>query len=67
MVCSIRCMDWVEKGSPSDDVTATKYAPGEGGAMKPVMSRPLCPYPEVAKYKGSGDSNDAASFQCARP
>lgn len=27
-------------------------------------SRPLCPYPEVAKYKGTGDTNSAASFSC---
>jgi hypothetical protein len=59
--------DWVEKGSPAEDVFATKYAPGEGGAMKPVMTRPLCAYPRVARYKGSGDTNDAASFTCAQP
>jgi feruloyl esterase len=59
--------DWVEKGSPAEDVFATKYAPGEGGAMKPVMTRPLCAYPKVAKYKGTGDTNDAASFTCAEP
>ena len=28
------------------------------------MTRPLCPYPQVAKYKGSGDTNDAANFVC---
>jgi hypothetical protein len=28
------------------------------------MSRPLCPYPELPRYVGSGDSNDAASFEC---
>jgi hypothetical protein len=59
--------DWVEKGSPGAEVFATKYAPGEGGAMKPVMTRPLCAYPLVVKYKGSGDTNDAASFTCAAP
>ena len=59
--------DWVEKGSPAEEVFATKYAPGEGGAMKPVMTRPLCAYPSVPKYKGSGDTNDAASFTCAAP
>lgn len=59
--------DWVERGAPAEDVVATKYAPGEGGAMKAVMTRPLCAYPAVAKSKGSGDSNDAASFVCAKP
>jgi feruloyl esterase len=59
--------EWVEKGSPIDDVVATKYAPGEAGARKAVMTRPLCAYPKVPKYKGSGDTNDAASFACAAP
>ena len=59
--------DWVEKGSPADDVVATKYAAGADGSMKAVMTRPLCAYPAVAKYKGSGDSNDAANFTCEKP
>jgi hypothetical protein len=29
------------------------------------MTRPLCAYPQSAKYKGSGDPNDAANFMCA--
>jgi feruloyl esterase len=29
-------------------------------------TRPLCPYPQVAKYKGSGSSNDAANFVCEK-
>ena len=60
-------VDWVEKGSPDDNVTATKYGPGENGAPKVVMTRPLCPYPKVVKYSGSGDTNDEASFTCAAP
>jgi len=28
------------------------------------MTRPLCPYPQVATYKGSGSTNDAANFVC---
>lgn len=58
---------WVEKGSPAEGVVATKYATGENGARKTVMTRPLCAYPTVAKYKGSGDSSDAANFVCAKP
>ena len=58
--------DWVEKGSPSAEVVATKYE-GEGSARKTVLTRPLCAYPKVAKYNGSGDTNDAASFKCAEP
>jgi len=30
------------------------------------MTRPLCPYPEAAKYKGSGDSNQAENFTCRK-
>jgi feruloyl esterase len=29
------------------------------------MTRPLCPYPQVARYKGTGSTNDAANFSCA--
>jgi feruloyl esterase len=58
--------DWVEKGSPDDGVIASKYAPGADGSMKIVMTRPLCAYPSVAQYKGSGDPNDAANFVCAK-
>jgi feruloyl esterase len=55
-------MAWVEKGVAPDSVIATKAVQG-----KVEMARPLCKYPEVAKYKGSGDSNEAASFACVKP
>ena len=54
---------WVEKGIAPNEIIATKYA--EGAPAKSVkMTRPLCPYPQIAKYKGSGDSNDAGNFVC---
>jgi feruloyl esterase len=56
---------WVEKGAPPSTVIATKQA-GEGAAAV-KMTRPLCAYPQVAKYKGSGDTNDAANFVCGAP
>ncbi|MGC2300636.1 MAG: tannase/feruloyl esterase family alpha/beta hydrolase [Acidobacteriaceae bacterium] len=59
--------DWVEKDAPPPEIVATKYASQEGGARKAVMTRPLCPWPQVAKYNGSGDPNDSASFACAVP
>jgi feruloyl esterase len=31
------------------------------------MTRPLCPYPLVAQYKGVGSTNDAANFVCKAP
>ena len=60
-------VDWVEKGSPDKDIFATKYAPGPNGTPKVAMTRPLCPYPKVVTYSGSGDTNDAANFTCAMP
>jgi feruloyl esterase len=50
---------WVEHGKAPATIIATK-------ASSP-LSRPLCPYPLEAKYKGSGDTNDAANFECAAP
>src|SRR5215469_12100142 len=58
--------NWVEKGEAPGTVIASK-ADGFGPAAKVRMTRPLCAYPQVAKYKGSGDTNDAANFVCATP
>ena len=58
---------WVEEGSPLDNVVATKYAAEGGGEPKPVFTRPLCAYPQVARYNGSGATTDAANFSCASP
>ena len=41
--------------SPSPNPNAPKLAP---------ISRPLCPYPLIAKYDGSGDVNAETSFKC---
>jgi Tannase and feruloyl esterase len=52
-------VDWVEKGI-APGVLAGSHI--EKGAT--VMTRPHCAYPEVAKYKGSGDSSKAENFTC---
>jgi feruloyl esterase len=57
---------WVEKGEAPETVIASK-ADGFGPTAKVTMTRPLCAYPQVAKYKGSGDTNEAANFVCAVP
>jgi hypothetical protein len=54
---------WEEHGTKPGDIIATKY----DKAGKTVMTRPLCPYPQVAKYNGTGDPNDSASFACEAP
>lgn len=53
---------WVEKSTAPGDITATKY---NSGAVQ--MTRPLCAYPQVPKYNGTGDTNEAGSFVCASP
>jgi feruloyl esterase len=53
---------WVEKGQAPERMIATHLTAG-----KVDRSRPLCPYPLVARYKGSGSTDEAASFACARP
>lgn len=57
---------WVEQGSAPTAIVATKTAK-EDGLGQPVITRPLCPYPEFAKYTGSGDTNRAENFVCASP
>ena len=54
--------DWVEKGSAPSTLIATKYKGGP--ASEVVRTRPLCPYPQVAQYRGSGSTDDAANFTC---
>ena len=56
-------VDWREKGVAPQTVIATKY----DSDKKAVMTRPLCPYPAVAKYNGTGDTNDAVNFACSNP
>ncbi len=55
--------EWVEKGTAPGEVVATKYAEG-GEPQRVLMTRPLCPYPQIAKYSGAGDTHDSANFVC---
>lgn len=55
-------MAWSEKAQAPTDITASRLT---NGAV--TRTRPLCPYPQVAKYKGSGSTDDATSFSCAAP
>jgi hypothetical protein len=58
---------WVEKGAPPEKLIATKYSNPGRPQNRALMTRPLCAYPEVARYKGSGDITNAANFVCALP
>jgi len=50
---------WVEKGKAPEQIIASH---SKGGAVD--RTRPLCPYPQVATYKGSGSIDEAANFAC---
>ena len=52
---------WVEEGKAPEMLTATRR--DQSGAV--TRSRPLCQYPLVAKYKGTGSTDDAANFVCS--
>jgi feruloyl esterase len=65
-------VNWVEKGEAPDSVTASVRGTGNAGGVNADLpsgwsaarTRPLCAYPKVARYKGSGSIEDAASFSC---
>ncbi len=51
---------WVERGVAPDQIVATKY--DDKGAI--TRQRPVCAYPQVAVYRGSGSVDDATNFAC---
>jgi len=53
---------WVEQGQAPDQLTAAQIANG-----KVDRTRPLCAYPQVARHKGAGSTDDAANFVCKAP
>ena len=52
-------LDWVEKGKAPDVIVAKKIVQGQV-----TRSRPLCPYPQVARYTGNGSIDAAENFTC---
>jgi hypothetical protein len=55
-------IDWVEKGKAPDSMEARRVVNKEV-----VRTRPLCAYPQVARYSGQGSIDDAANFRCVAP
>jgi feruloyl esterase len=53
---------WVEAGVAPETITATKFVADTPPAVQ--MTRPLCVFPKVAKYNGSGSASIAANFTC---
>ena len=65
-------VQWVEQGQAPDFIIARARGAGNPGGRNEDLppnwaadrTRPLCPYPGVATYKGSGSIEDASSFVC---
>jgi hypothetical protein len=54
-------MAWVEEGKAPEMLRAARPAQ----RATPARTRPVCAYPLVAKYRGSGSTDDAANFSCS--
>ena len=65
--------EWATTGSPPERIIATRPAIAMGipgtppGPPREPLSRPLCPYPQYARYDGAGDPKEASSFECVTP
>jgi hypothetical protein len=57
---------WVENGTAPANLTAVRYKANRAAAGV-ERNRPICPYPQVAKYKGSGSTDEAGNFGCKLP
>jgi len=56
---------WVEKGVAPERIVAAKHKSDQDPSSAIVRTHPLCAYPLVARYQGSGSTGDAANFVCA--
>ncbi len=54
--------EWMAKGTAPAQIVASHLTDG-----KVDRTRPLCPYPQVAVYKGTGSTDEAANFSCGKP
>ena len=54
--------EWVEKSAAPERIVASHRTNGTVD-----RTRPLCVYPQVAKWNGTGSSDDAVNFSCTRP
>ncbi|KAI1176224.1 Tannase/feruloyl esterase [Nemania sp. FL0916] len=57
-------MDWVEKNATVDQVVATTWTKPTNTSSGVLKQRPLCPYPQMARWDGDGDMNNATSWSC---
>jgi hypothetical protein len=59
--------NWVERGILPDGMIATKYTDDAAATRSILLQRPLCLWPLVPRYNGTGNSNDSSSFSCVSP
>src|SRR5215469_15824432 len=52
-------IDWVEKGKAPESIVASRMVND-----RVIRTRPLCPYPQVARYLGRGSIDNASNFRC---
>ena len=55
-------LKWVEAGTAPARIEAGRVVAG-----KVVRTRPLCAYPQTARYKGTGSIDEASNFTCVNP
>jgi feruloyl esterase len=57
---------WVEQGRTPKEMIAVKFTNNSDPRSGVARTHPLCVWPEVAKYKGSGSTDDASNFTCGK-
>ena len=57
---------WVEHDAAPERIVAVKYV-NDQPSQGILRTRPLCAFPKVAVYKGTGSTDDAANFECSKP
>lgn len=60
--CLTPLLEWVEKGTAPNQLAASQ---SRNGLI--IRTRPLCPYPQVARHNGNGSIDDAKNFSCVNP
>ncbi|MGH8446406.1 MAG: tannase/feruloyl esterase family alpha/beta hydrolase [Solimonas sp.] len=64
--------EWVDQKKAPASLIAARYESDFAGLLglpkgDPLRTRPLCPYPQVARYKGTGSIDRAENFSCRLP
>jgi len=58
---------WVEQGIAPEEIVAAKLKNPTDPVSRAIRTRPLCAYPLIARWKGTGSTDEAANFNCTKP